>query len=61
MVFHNKLGDTKSAQVSGALFSSLADIINAVVWMTSICPPILNSSILLFKPMGNIPPSPFLG
>ena len=44
MVFHWSLSDSKSPQVSRTLFSILAIINNAVVWMVSTRSPIFKSS-----------------
>ena len=50
MVFHWSLSDSKSPQVSRTLFSILAVLNNAVVWMVSTRPPTSKSS----SPFSNI-------
>ena len=49
MVFHRSVSNCKSFQVSRTLLSILAVLRNAVVWMVSIHPPILNSTSPLSK------------
>ena len=49
IVFHWKLSDSKSSQVSMSLLSILIDLNNSVVWMVSIRPPISISSMPLTK------------
>ena len=44
LVFHSSLSDSKTPQVSRTLFSILAELKNAVVWMTSTRPVISKSS-----------------
>ena len=58
MVFHTSLGDIKSPQVSKTLLNILADLNNAVVWITSALSPISNSSCPFTKPLGTIPSAP---
>ena len=50
MVFHRRLSDSKSPQVSRTLLSVLAVFINAVVWMVSARPPTFKSS----RPFNNL-------
>ena len=59
MVFHLCLSNSKSPWVSRILHNILADFSNAVIWMVLACPPIFNSSIPLYKPLGTIPIVPF--
>ena len=58
MVFYWKLSDSKSTQISRTLFSILADLNNATVWMVSILPLITNSSSLFSKSLGTVPSVP---
>ena len=51
MVSHWSLTDSKSPQVSRTLFSILADLNNAVVWMVSTRPLISNSSSPFNNPL----------
>ena len=55
MVFHRRLCESKSPQVSRTLFSTLANLINAVVWMVSIHPLISNTSSPLSHPLWTVP------
>ena len=48
MVFHWSFSDSKSPQVSWILFTILADLNNAVVWMVSTCP-IISKSFNFFS------------
>ena len=54
IVFYMSLSDGKTPQVSRTLLSILADLNNAVVWMISARPPIINSSSPFTKPLGII-------
>ena len=58
MVFHWRLSDTKSPQVSRTLLSILAVLNNAVVWMVSSCPPVSKSSSLFSNPLVTVPNTP---
>ena len=51
MVFHWSLSDSKSLQVNRALFSILAVLTNAVVWMVSTRPPTFKSSNPFSNPL----------
>ena len=55
---HRSLCKSKSPQVSRILHSILANLCNAVIWMTH--PLISSSSILLTKPLGTIPFAPII-
>ena len=57
MVFHRSLSDSKSPQVSTTLFSILADLIYAVVWMVFTCFLFFKSSFT--NPLGIDPSVPF--
>ena len=48
MIFHWSLNDRKSPQVSRTLWSILPDLINAVVWIVSACPPICRVDLASF-------------
>ena len=56
MVFHWRLSDSNSPQVSRTLLSILAVFNNAVIWIVSTRPPTV-SSILFFKPLRTVPRS----
>ena len=58
MVSHWSLSDSKSHQVSRTLFSILAGLNNAVVWMVSTCPLISNPSSSFTNPLGIVPGEP---
>ena len=51
MVFHWRLSDTKSPQVSRTLLSILAVLNNVVVWMVSTRPPTSKSSSPFSNPL----------
>ena len=51
MVFHRSLSDSKSPQASRILFSILAVLNNAVVWMVSTRPPTSKSSSPFNSPL----------
>ena len=53
MFFHWNLSDSKFPRVSKTFLSILADLINAVVWMASICPVISKSSSPLHQLFGD--------
>ena len=55
MVFHSSLSDSKSPQVSRTLFSIVAVLNNAVVWMVSTRPPISKSSSPFSNPLVTVP------
>ena len=55
MVFHWSLSDRKSPQVSRTLFSILAVLNNAVVWMVSTRPPTSKSSSPFYNPFVSVP------
>ena len=55
MVFHWKLSDSKSPQVSRTLLSILAVFNNAVVWMVSSRPPTSKSSWPFKNPLVTVP------
>ena len=58
MVFHWSLSDRKSPQVSRTLFSILADLNNAAVWMVSTRPLISKSSSPCINPLVTLPSAP---
>ena len=60
MVFHWSLSDSKSPQVSRTLFSILADLNNAVVWMISTRPFISKSSSPFINPSVSVPRAPVI-
>ena len=49
------LSDSKTSEVSRTLLNTLIDLSDAVIWMVSIPPLILNSYSPLFKPMWIVP------
>ena len=53
-------GLLKSPQVSRTLFSILADLNNAVIWMVSTWPLISKSSNSFTKPLGIVPSGPVI-
>ena len=58
MVFHRRLSDSKSPQVSRTLLSILAVFNNAVVWMVSTRPPTSKSSRPFNNPLVTVPKAP---
>ena len=58
MVFHWRLSDSKSPQVSRTLLSILAVFNNAVVWMVSTRPPTSKSSRPFNNPLVTVPKVP---
>ena len=58
MVFHWRLGDSKSPQVFRILLSIWADPNYAVVWMVSNCPLISKSSCPFINPLVTVPSAP---
>ena len=58
MVFHWRLSDSKSPQVSWTLLSILAVLNSAVVWMVSIRPPTSKSSSPFNNPLVTVPKAP---
>ena len=58
MVFHWRLSDNKSPQVSRTLLSILAVFNNAVVWMVSTRPPTFKSSRPFNSPLVTVPKAP---
>ena len=58
MVFHWRLSDSKSPQVSRTLLSILAVFTNAVVWMVSTWPPTSKSSRPFNNPLFTVPKAP---
>ena len=58
MVFHWRLSDSKSPQVSRTLLSILAVFNNAVVWMVSTRPPTSKSSRPFNNPLVTVPKAP---
>ena len=58
MVFHWRLSDSKSPQVSRTLLSILAVFNNAVVWMVSTRPPTSTSSRPFNNPLVTMPKAP---
>ena len=58
MVFHWRLSDSKSPQVSRTLLSILAVFDNAVVWMVSTQPPTSKSSRHFNNPLVTVPKAP---
>ena len=55
MVFHCRLSDSKSLQISRTLLSILAVLNNAVVWMVSTRPPASKSACLFNNPLVTVP------
>ena len=58
MVFHWRLSDSKSPQLSRTLLSNLAVFNNAVVWMVSTRPPTSRSSRPFDNPLVTVPKAP---
>ena len=58
MVFHWRLSDSKSPQVSRPILSILAVFINAVVWMVSTQPPTSKSSWPFNNSLVTVPKAP---
>ena len=58
MVFHWRLSDNKSLQVSGTLLSILADLNNVVIWLVSTRPPTSKSSSPFNNPSITEPRAP---
>ena len=58
MVFHWRLSDSKSPQVSRNILSILAVFNNAVVWMVSTRPPTSKSSRPFNNPLVTVPKAP---
>ena len=58
MVFHWKLRDNKSSQISRTLLSILAVFNNAIVWMVSTRPPTSKSSRPFNNPFVTVPKAP---
>ena len=58
MVFHWRLSDSKSPQVSRTLLSILAVLSNAVVWIVSTRPPNSKSSRPFNNPLVIVPKAP---
>ena len=58
MVFHWRLSDGKSPQVSRTLLSILAVLNNSVVWMVSTRPPPSKSSSPFSNPLVTVPNTP---
>ena len=58
LVFHWRLSDSKSPQVSMTLLSILAVLNNAVVWMVSTCPTTSKSSSPFSNPIVTVPNAP---
>ena len=58
MVFHWSLSENKSPQVFRTLFSILAVLNNAVVWLVSTRPPASKSSSSLNNPFVTVPKAP---
>ena len=58
MVFHWRLSDSKSPQVSRTLLSILSVFNNAVVWMVSTRPPTSKSSRPFNNPLVTVPKAP---
>ena len=58
MVFHWRLSDSKSPQVSRTLLSILAVFNNAVVWMVSTRPPTSKSYSPFNNPLVTVPKAP---
>ena len=58
MVFHRRLSDSKSPQVSRTLLSILAVFNNAVVWMVSTWSPTSKSSRPFNNPLVTVPKAP---
>ena len=60
MVFHWRLSDSKSPQVSRTLLSILAIFNNAVVWMVFTRPPTSKSSRTFNNPLLAVPKAPII-
>ena len=58
MVFHRRLSDSKSPEVSRTLLSILSNLNNAVVWMISTHPLISKSSSPCTNPLVTVPRAP---
>ena len=58
MLFHWRLSDSKSSQVSRTILSILAVFNNAVVWVVSTRPPTSKSSRLFNNPLVTVPKVP---
>ena len=58
MIFHWRLSDSKSPQVSRTFLSILAIFYNAVVWMVSTRPPTSKSSRAFNNPLVTVPKAP---
>ena len=58
MVFHWRLSDNISPQVSRTLFSILVIVSNAVIWIVSTCPPTSESSRPFDNPLVIVPKAP---
>ena len=58
MVFHRSLSDSKSLEVSGTLFSILADLNGGVVWMVSTCVFIFNYLSPFINPLLSVTRAP---
>ena len=58
MVFHWRLSESKSPEVSSTHLNILADLINAVIWMASTHPPISKSSNPFINPFVTVPRAP---
>ena len=58
MVFHWSLSDSRSPQASRTLFSILAVLNNAVVWVVSTRPPTSKSSSPFNNPLVAVPKAP---
>ena len=58
MVFHWRMSDSKSPQVSRTLLCILSVFNNAVVWMVSTRPPISKSSRPFNNPLVTVPKAP---
>ena len=58
MVFHRRLSDSKSPQVTRTLLSILAVFHNAVAWMVSTRPPTSKSSRPFNDPIVTVPKPP---
>ena len=58
MVFHWRLSDSKSPQVSRTLLSILAVFNDAIIWMVSTRPPTSKSSRPFNNPLATVPKAP---
>ena len=58
VVFHWRLGDSKSLQISRIILNIFAELSSTVVWMVSIISQISNSATLISQPLKTVPSVP---